>query len=324
MSPELRHLRYFVAVAEELNFTRAAARLHIAQPSLSAQIQELERQVGCQLLRRSTRKVELSPVGQTFLEHAMRVLAVHDELVAAVQAAIDRTPRGEVHLAVGADAEPYVIERLVAFGTEHDEIKLTMTPGMDAPMIDLLAGGHLDAAVLWTGTGGDDNRLCRSPIGDVPSLVALRADDPLAGLDEIPIAALADRPLIMFQRAIAPGIWDVLVRHLRPAPSSAPIYEIASASGSQQPMLRAVADGLGAAPTTPAHAAALALHDIVVRPTVPPLQVGLELVMPARPSHAAQVLAAFLADDTVAARDNGNLRPPSCAISATSWPSPRN
>jgi acetyl esterase/lipase len=84
---ELRHLRAFVAVAEELNFGRAAARLHLSQPALSRQIQALERLVGCRLLRRSTRSVELTPAGGALLERARRLLADVDAAVSATQSA---------------------------------------------------------------------------------------------------------------------------------------------------------------------------------------------------------------------------------------------
>lgn len=92
MSIELRHLRAFVAVAEELNFTRAADRLHLAQQALSTQIRQLEDRVGEQLLQRTTRKVELTAAGEAMLEHARAVLGGADRAVAAARAA-GRAPR---------------------------------------------------------------------------------------------------------------------------------------------------------------------------------------------------------------------------------------
>ena len=91
MSVELRHLRAFVAVAEELNFTRAADRLHLAQQALSKQIRQLEEQLGTQLLDRTTRKVELTPSGLALLEHARTLLGGADRAVAA-----DATVRSEI------------------------------------------------------------------------------------------------------------------------------------------------------------------------------------------------------------------------------------
>ena len=82
MHIELRHLRYFLAVAEELNFSRAAERLHIAQPALSAQIRALESQVGCELFTRTTRKVELTPNGEMLLEDARDIVGRSESAVA--------------------------------------------------------------------------------------------------------------------------------------------------------------------------------------------------------------------------------------------------
>lgn len=94
---ELRHLRYFLAVAEELNFSRAAERLHVAQPALSAQIRAVERQLGCQLFDRTTRRVELTASGQMLLADARDILARTDEAVAKLRAAA-RGERGALRI----------------------------------------------------------------------------------------------------------------------------------------------------------------------------------------------------------------------------------
>ena len=85
MSPELRHLRYFVAVAEELSYTRASERLHVAQPALSTAIRELETELGVQLLERTTRNVALTPAGALLLERARATLAAADDTFAVAR-----------------------------------------------------------------------------------------------------------------------------------------------------------------------------------------------------------------------------------------------
>ena len=103
----MKHLRAFVAVAEELNFTRAAERLHLAQQALSTQIRQLEERVGERLLERTTRKVELTPAGEAMLEHARTVLGGADRAVAAARAAGGDGPlRLTIGFLVPADHEP--------------------------------------------------------------------------------------------------------------------------------------------------------------------------------------------------------------------------
>src|SRR4051812_36169080 len=113
MTPELRLLRYFVAVAEERNFTRAAERLHMAQPPLSVAIRQLEQQLGVQLLDRSSRQVELTPAGALLLERGTWLLAEADAAFAAVQE-LERAPEGRLHMGVAPNARLELAPALVA------------------------------------------------------------------------------------------------------------------------------------------------------------------------------------------------------------------
>src|SRR5688572_2460453 len=114
--PELRQLRYFLAVAEELNFTRAATRLHIAQQALSAAIRQLEAELGTALFLRTTRRVELTPAGEVFVEPAQRTLAEAAAAVRAVQA-VARGERGHLHVGLQSGAGGDLPHRVfTAFG----------------------------------------------------------------------------------------------------------------------------------------------------------------------------------------------------------------
>jgi DNA-binding transcriptional LysR family regulator len=123
MHIELRHLRYFLAVAEELNFSRAAERLHIAQPALSAQIRALEAQLGSELFTRTTRKVELTANGKTLLEDAREIVRRADETVAKLQA-VARGERGALRIGHAAHGAGEIgTEILRRFAEEYPSIE---------------------------------------------------------------------------------------------------------------------------------------------------------------------------------------------------------
>ena len=139
MSVELRHLRYFVAVAEELNFTRAAERVHTAQPSLSQQIRQLEYFVGAPLFYRTKRKVELTEAGAVFLDEARQVLARADEALISVKRNI-RGEAGELAIGFVPAAELGVMEKLVPeFRRTHPNVHVNL---------QLLAPGDVARSVM--------------------------------------------------------------------------------------------------------------------------------------------------------------------------------
>ncbi|MDY6808481.1 MAG: LysR family transcriptional regulator, partial [Actinomycetota bacterium] len=154
---ELRHLRYFRAVAEELHFGRAAERLHIAQPPLSQQIRQLEAELGVTLLVRSTRRVELTPAGQAYLERVESILDAVD--VAGVQA--QRVAEGRAGtLAVGCvgSATYSLLPRFVrALGEQLPDLEVSVHGEMLAPaQLSALATGEIDLALLRPPVGSAD------------------------------------------------------------------------------------------------------------------------------------------------------------------------
>ena len=171
---ELRHLRYFRAVAEELHFGRAAERLHMAQPPLSQQIRQLERELGVTLLVRSTRKVELTPAGEAYLKRVVAILDAVDEAGAQAQ----RIAEGvEGHLAIGCvgSATYSLLPRLVRALREE-------LPGVDVSVRgEMLAPAQITALL----TGEIDLALLRPPIEQSGVLVeTVRRDRLLAALPE--------------------------------------------------------------------------------------------------------------------------------------------
>jgi DNA-binding transcriptional LysR family regulator len=205
---ELRHLRYFIAVAEELHFSRAAERLHMAQPPLSAAIRQLEQDLGTELLLRTTRDVRLTEAGIAFLDGAHRTLAELDRARRQAQ----RAGAGELgNLRVGFSWSAR-FETLPAIGrsfrASHPDVSLLTEEMWNARMLPALRSGTIDAAVsLCPEIAGEFAYL---PIRSEPVVALLSHSHPLAGADAIELRALADERFLLFPRELAPRLYDVM------------------------------------------------------------------------------------------------------------------
>ena len=192
MSVELRHLRAFVAVAEELNFTRAAARLHLAQQALSAQIRQLETLVGTPLFVRTTRKVELTGAGRALLDRAPALLAgVEEALDAAVLAG--RGEAGELAVGLVATASLDFTPRLLrTFADELPEVAVSVRNISFDDASGGVRGGQVDVALLWLPFSTEG--LACEWLFDDPRVAVLAADHPLAERDELTVEELLEEP----------------------------------------------------------------------------------------------------------------------------------
>ena len=202
--PELRPLRYFPAVAEELNFSRAARRLHMAQPPLSVAIRNLEDELGLTLLERSTREVRLTEAGGVFLEGAKRAVAEADAVAAAKRAASGEA--GSLRVAYNWSARFETLPAIgQAFRAERPDVELLTEEMRPNQMLTALRGGAIDLAVaLFPDVVAD---LSYRTIRRESVVAVLSERHPRAREDAIDLAALADE-FLLFPRDIAPRLHD--------------------------------------------------------------------------------------------------------------------
>jgi DNA-binding transcriptional LysR family regulator len=206
---ELRHLRYFVAVAEELNFSRAAERLHMAQPPLSVAIRQLEQEVGAELFERTSREVKLTAAGQAALVGAYRTLADAERTlsdarraaageIGSVRVAFSWSARFEILPAVGQ-----------AFRADHPDVKILIQEMWNARMLPALRSGAVDVALSLCPELDSD--FSYETIRSDPLVALVAAGYPPAGEAAVALGDLRDREFLMFPRELAPRLYEVLV-----------------------------------------------------------------------------------------------------------------
>jgi LysR family transcriptional regulator, benzoate and cis,cis-muconate-responsive activator of ben and cat genes len=210
VSIEVRHLRYFVAVAEELHFTRAAERLHLAQPALSLQIRRLERELGLRLFARNTRQVRLTKAGEQILERARAVLRDYDALT-DLAGTVARGESGHLALGVSPQARTTVGAAIVTAIRERlPGVVLSKREEGTSPLVADVQAGRLDAALGFCPRATDE--LVSEQVRNEPLLVAVPAGHPLADRDELTIEELRDETWLLPSEAKAGGYLAVLRR----------------------------------------------------------------------------------------------------------------
>lgn len=208
---ELRHLRYFVAVAEELHFTRAAERLGIKQPPLSSQIRQLEHEMGAPLFHRLTRGVELTEAGALLLIEARQILDQVEQTKAGVQSRA-RGETGHIHLGFAGATyfQPLVPAVIRAYREHYPSVVLSPEQSNTPQLVAGLRSGEIDIAFVRPPIS-DDEGLAIEPLVEEPMLIVLPASHPRAGDHSMPLEALARETLILFPRAIGPGLYDAVI-----------------------------------------------------------------------------------------------------------------
>ncbi|GAB1543948.1 LysR family transcriptional regulator [Scytonema sp. NUACC21] len=193
---ELRHLRYFITVAEELNFTRAAERLHIAQPPLSQQISDLEADLGVKLFERSKRPLQLTSAGKEFLKEARLILSQVEQATQLAQ----RASRGEVgHLIVGFNSsatQSVLPEILTRFHDRFPNVELILREMDSYNQIQSLLSNRIDCGFLHSHNQNHTNLSYASVLKE-PVIVALPVGHPLAKESLIPLNQLAQESFIL-------------------------------------------------------------------------------------------------------------------------------
>lgn len=281
---ELRHLRYFLAVAQERHFGRAAERLHMAQPPLSQQIRQLEAELGTRLFERTTRRVDLTDAGRLLVERATQIMA-DVESAATDVAEVGRGAAGVLRLGFSGTATYRFMPELVRrAAVELPNVRLQVVGEMLTPhMEDALRENRVDVAILRPPVHSDELEVLE--LAQTPLTVALPADHPLAREEgPLPASALQGVDLVGYPRASS--VATITAEVLRQARVRPRIVQEATETST---LIALVAAGLGASIIPDARA--LPLHSTIrVRPLDPPVTVGLGLAWRAQ-GPSALVLA---------------------------------
>jgi DNA-binding transcriptional LysR family regulator len=285
---ELRHLRYFVAVAEDLHFRRAAERLHVAQPAVSEQIRKLEAELGVRLLSRNQRSVELTDAGAAMLPEARRVLVQADLAYRAAREA-DEQSIGQLRLGYLPDALPSLIPHMLRrFTATAPGIRLRFETAAARRLVEDVREQRLDAAVVCLPAAVSGLRVV--PIGVEETVAAVPEPHPCARESSIALSGLERTPLVHLPRAVNPAFHDGILGACREAGIAPALIEVAEPSVEQ--VLLAVASGAGIALLPESAAKRYTTPGVRFRALAPPAP-SFDMAIVTR-SPASTTTAAFL------------------------------
>ncbi len=245
---ELRHLRYFLAVAEALNFTKAAAQLRIAQPALSRRVQDLEDEIGVDLLKRGPRGVILTAEGKLFLEKTRQLLKLADESVEQVRA-LARGQFGELHIGYSPSPTVEILPpALAAFQKAFPQVNVLLHDASQRELAEGLQNGTLELAVMVPPAGDQTAAIQFEVLRTYPLCVAMTAVHPFARMKSIPLERLAAEPLVALRRKDYPEADRYLDRLFAPIRAKP---RIAVECDSASSLITEVEAGRGIALATP-------------------------------------------------------------------------
>ena len=265
---ELRRLRYFVAVAEELHFLRAAQRLHIEQSPLSRAIKDLESDLGVKLFERTTRSTRLTRAGEVFLEEARRVLAAFAQARASARGAA-KGRKGRLRIAFSEGVpQARLSELLVRYRADAGQVDVRISQMAHEQQLKALCSGSVDAGLCFTPTAR--NGIQAEAVWVDPVAALLPAQHPLAARREIALKEIAREPLVLCGEE---GGADPRARLEAAVLAASDSPNVVDYAENQQVLFTLVGAGYGVGFVLAAHAETIRRADVVVRPirTPPPL-----------------------------------------------------
>jgi DNA-binding transcriptional LysR family regulator len=213
---ELRHLRYFLVVGELLSFTKASAQLRIAQPALSRRIQDLEDQIGVDLLKRSPRGVTLTAEGKLFLEKTRHLLKLADESVEQVRA-LARGQSGDLHIGYSPSPTVEILPpALAAFQKAFPQVNVLLHDASRREIVEGLQDGTLELAIMPDAANSRTAGIEFEVLRTYPICVTLAPTHPFARLKSIPLEKLANEPIVGFSRKDYPEYYPFIERLFLP------------------------------------------------------------------------------------------------------------
>lgn len=206
---DMKHLRYFVMVAEELSFSRAAERLHMSQPPLSLHIKQLEEEIGTRLLNRTRREVKLTDAGTVFLRESRLLLGQMQTAVSATVRAA-QSDAGVLRLGVATSALFHVLPTFLSMVQEaFPGVEISINDMQSQDQVSAVGHGLLDIGLVHTRP--DRSKLMHAPIFRESYIAVLPEQHPLAQAPAFSLADLAEEPMIALSREHAPAVFDAIV-----------------------------------------------------------------------------------------------------------------